>query len=133
MEFTFNPSVILEEEDEQTLSKAIENSQIKIPIEVNDDSDSLEEQLKILIEAARITKAVHWRGLNLQGNVPDQIKSIIKNADKLMSDLDVNGKDTLEDFLNSLQLGFSNKSSNIDSTKPFGRDYNRRPRVKDLD
>ena len=102
----------------------------KLPLDI---LDSLEEQLKILIEAARITKAVHWRGLNLQGNVPEQIKSIIKNADKLMSDLDANGKNTLEDFLNSLQLGFANKSSSIDSTKPFGRDYNRRPRVKDLD
>ncbi len=133
VEFTFNPGVILEKEDDQTLSKAIENSQIKIPIEVNDDEDSLEEQLKSLVEAARIIKAVHWRNLDLKGNVPEQLKSIIKNADKLMSDLDANGKDTLEDFLNSLQLGFANKSSSIDSTKPFGRDYNRRPRVKDLD
>ncbi|MDJ0577850.1 MAG: hypothetical protein QNJ65_22160 [Xenococcaceae cyanobacterium MO_234.B1] len=50
-----------------------------------------------------------------------------------MRDLDVNGQDTLEDFLNSLQLGFANQSSKIDSTKPFDRDYNRRPRVKDLE
>ncbi len=133
VDLLFNPSVVAKREDDQSLTEALQNSKIKVPIEINDDEDSLEEQLKILVEAARISKAVHWRGVDLKGDIFNQLKSTFLNAGNLADQLSDKDKESLEEFLNSLQLGFANKSGNIDSTKPFGRDYNRRPRVKKLD
>ena len=132
LDLLFNPKILNEKPEKQTLSKALENSTIPIPIEINDDEDSLEEQLKILVEAARITKAVHWRGVDPRGNIASQLKSIFSNAASLLEDLDIKSNQDLDNFLDSLEKGFSDKSGLIDATKPFGREYNRRPKARNL-
>ena len=103
---------------------------MEVPIEINDDRDSLEEQLKVLIEAARIIKAVHWRTLDPKGDVAGKIKGIIKQSGDLLDNLGAKDKAKLEEFLQSLEKGFSDKDLSLDPSKPFGREYDRRPKAR---
>lgn len=132
VEFLFNPKVMLEDEQNQTLSKSLEPSTLEIPIETNLDKNSLEGHMATLIEVARILKAQNWRKFDNKSDIADQFISLIKNAAKLADDTNLDKKEELKDFLNSVEKGFADKSSTIDATKPYGREYNRRPKANNL-
>ncbi len=132
VEFLFNPKVMLEDESNQTLSKSLEPSTLEIPIETNLDKNSLEGHMATLIEVARILKAQNWRKFDNKSDIAEQFISLIKNAAKLAEETKTDPKEELKDFLDSVEKGFADKSSILDATKPYGREYNRRPKANDL-
>lgn len=130
VDFLFNPGILVEEEEKQTLENVLKPAKLKVSIESNNDDETLEKQLYQLIEAARIIKAVHWQNVDLQGNPGGQIANIIKQASKLADALDFKDSKDLEAFLKDVELGFTNKIPEKDPTKPYGRNYSERPKVK---
>lgn len=130
VDFLFNPIVTAEKPENQTLENALKPKTIKVAIESNDDEETLEKHFYTLIEAARIIKAVHWRSIDLKGSPGKQIADIIKQASKLASSLDKKEEEDLENFLETVEKGFSDKISTKDPNKPFNRNYGERPRIK---
>lgn len=132
VEFLFNPEVAVLEEKEQNLAKALEPKTLKVPIESNIDKNSLESQLAILVESARILKAQNWRGFRDRGNIKTDFINNIKTAANLIDSLGLNKENNLDEFLDSLEQGFSNLNATIDPNKPFGRERERRPKARNL-
>lgn len=130
VDFLFNPIITAEKLEDRTLENALKPKTIKVPIETNDDDDTLEKHMYALIEAARIIKAVHWRSIDIKGSPGKQIAGIIKQASKLAESLKEEENEDLEDFLETIEKGFSNKISTKDPNKPFNRNYGERPRIK---
>ena len=130
VEFTFNPGVALLKDAEQTIEAALKPTILKVPIESNVDKDTLERHMLTLVEAARITKAVNFRSIDLNNNPIGQIANIFKQANAIAEKLDFKGQEELKEFLNNIETGFSEKIPGKDPNKPYGRNYIERPKVK---
>jgi hypothetical protein len=133
VDFLFDPSVVQEKEEDQSLSRALRNATLKVPIDEFDDEQTLEGQVKILIEAARIIKARFWRGIDLKGDGAAAIANLIKSAVKIGEQSEQEGEQDLEEFFESVEKGFADKSPLLDPSKPYNKDYDRRPRIRKLD
>jgi hypothetical protein len=133
VDFLFDPSVVEEDEEDQSLSRALQNKTLKVPIDEFDDEQTLEGQVKILIEAARIIKAKYWRGIDLKGDSAAAIANLIKSAVKIGEQSEQEGEQDLEEFFESVEKGFADKSALLDPTKPYYKDYDRRPKIRKLD
>ncbi len=132
VDFLFNPKVLEEEEENQSLNKLLQPSKLKVPIESNIDENSLEKSLVALIEAARIIKGVHFRGIDLNNNPEGQIKNIFKQAQNLADSLQEKEKEKIDEVLENIEQGFTNKIPNKDPNRPFNRNYNERPKIKNI-
>ena len=130
VDFPFNPRVLEEDEENRTLAKILESSNLKVPIESNSDDNTLEKHLYSLVEAARIIKAVHFRGIDLKENPGEQIANLIKKSAAIADGLDFNQEEDLEDFLENVEQGFANKFTGKDITTPYNRPFSERPKVK---
>jgi hypothetical protein len=130
IDFLFNPGVVAEEPENQTLSKALENSKLKIAIESNIDDDTLEKHIMPLLEAARIIKAVHFKPVDIRGNAKKAIIDSIKNSSLLADNLDFENNEKLKEFLDNIESGFAHKIPDKEINYPYGRDYSERPRIK---
>lgn len=130
IDFLFNPGILAEKPEKQTLAKTLQPSTQKMIVESNDDDDTLEKYMYTLIEAARIIKAKHFKGIDLRSNPAKQIADIIKQAGKVSDTLNADQSNSLEEFLKSVESGFANKISTKDPTKPHNRNYQQRPRVR---
>jgi hypothetical protein len=133
VDFLFDPSVVEEDEEDQSLSRALRNATLKVPIDEFDDDQTLEGQMKILIEAARIIKARFWRGIDLKGDAAAAIANLIKSAVGIGEQSGEDAEKDLEEFFESVEKGFADKSAQLDPTKPYNKDYDRRPRIRKLD
>lgn len=132
VEFLFNPNLVTLDENQQTLEKALEVTTLPIEIDTNVDEDTLEAQLFILTEAARINRARNWRSFSSAASIASQYVDFVKNADSLASDLGLDGQEDLEEFLEDVETGFAQESGSVNIARPFGRDFDRRPRTRKL-
>jgi hypothetical protein len=132
IDFVFNPAVTQEKEEDQSLTKALENRTLKVIIDEFDDEQTLDGQMKILIEAARIIKGRFWRGIDLGGDAAGAIAQIIKSAVAIGENSEEGELSDLDAFFESVKKGFTNRSTELNSNKPYDRDADRAPKIKKL-
>jgi len=121
---------------EEDLSKMLVESELDIKTIEMSDKTPLSRALTDLLQAAAITRAVHYRKLDANGDLKQQIIDMIKKqvtvADKINKREKVDGKDDFDRFLEDVELGFTNTPGITDALNPYGRNYSERPRIKEI-
>jgi hypothetical protein len=125
--FTFNPLTGSDGESE-SISKALTNTEQTIKIEVEDEDISLEEKLLTLVEAARIIKGHFFEKLS-----PNSVDEWIQGIKDLSANIDDDGNsEDFSTFLERVERGFIDESGITDNLNPYGRDFEQRPRIREL-
>lgn len=101
------------------------------------DSADLKIVLTELLQAAAIIRAVHFRKFDVKGDVKGDVAKLIKGlvaTSDLINDAGKNdqGADRFDDFLEDAERGFTTASGITDTDHPYGRNFNERPRIKEI-
>lgn len=132
--FSFNPIDTVSNENQEgdeSISTALTPKEQDIEVTRYTDKDSLESQLAILVEAARIIKGSHFRGIDIKNNPKGQITDILKGALDLVKDVDGEEED-FSQWLDKIENEFGNSSIKENPDKPYGKSYERRPKARDI-
>lgn len=109
-----------------------------------ENKETLRDIFLDLLQAAAITRAVHWRQVYPKSDVKKQILSQIKGSAELSEKItnvkavSVNGeakekgKESWEDKLDQYENGFGFATGIEDANTPYGRDRERRPRIRQI-
>lgn len=125
--FTYNP---IDAVKNDKIGDALKESTQKVKVEENTDPDTLEKQLKILREAAAITKTVHFK--KLSPNSVDQWTAEMKASRDQTAKKDPDQeKDDFDQFLDNVEQGWATQTGD-DPTAPYDRNFEERPRVRRL-
>lgn len=111
----------------------LQESEVEVAVAEFDDKFGLEADLMRFREAASILQASHKVKVDPNGDIKAQILKYL--LDTFKSTQKVNGEDTeqdFEDFLEEVEAGFINTPGVSNSTDPYGRPYNERPKIRDL-
>lgn len=127
--FLFNPG-------KESLDEFLQEKEVDVSgIEYVDKID-LKANLADLLQSAAIIRAVFWRRLNPSGDMAKQMFDLIKdqktNSDAIQTPKDSTGKSDFDRFLEDVEIGFTNETGISDSNKPYGREYDQRPRLKKI-
>lgn len=119
------------------LDKLLQESEIEVTAVDYTDKEDLKTVLLELRQAAAIIRAVHWRKFDLKSDVAQGVKDLIMGLVKTSDEVndskeDDNGKDKFDDFLEDVERGFTTSSGITDPDHPYGRNYNERPRIKEI-
>ncbi len=121
--FTYNP---IDAVKKDKISEALNASTQIVKVETNSDPDTLEKQLKALLEAARIIKAVHVRKLS-PDNVEDWKAMMRASREQVKGE----GGD-FDAFLRNVEEGWTGATGN-DPNEPYDRNHEERPKIRRLD
>jgi len=104
-------------------------SKQKVEVEKFIAKTTFKEELDVLIEAARIIKGRFFKKFDY-----GEMLNMFKNAkDILDGDAQNNeGKTDFDSYLETIEQGFTTYAGIKDTTKPYGKSYDRRPRVKEI-
>lgn len=141
VQFTYNPlygsdKKESEKEEKESLTEALEPTEVEIDIIDFDDETSLEEHMMTLVEAARITKAANWR--TVDPNNIKALKDLFLDAGKLLNNEEEPPPGKKEDkqdfdlFLEDVEKGFTTTPGITDDKNPYGKNYERRPRIREI-
>lgn len=135
------------------LGYKIKNKEVKLPMMFTPDKDGFDEILKEcdlpvsvaeydekltlqadlmrFRETAAMVKANSFVKLNPNQDIKDQIMKRLKGFKGLLEDSTSEASaDDFDEFLNAVEQGFTNTAGVGDPTKPYGRDYEDRPRIR---
>ena len=136
------------------LSDFLQMTEYDVEVDEYDDDTTLEEELRILIEAARIIKAVYFE--KIDGGDIDSLKESLRQKFTDLADnlFETEGRDAGDDnfsndpsktpkerrqedfdtYLENVEQGFIKEAPDAgrDSTKPFGKPWDRRPRIREI-
>lgn len=136
--FSFTPG-------KKKLSELLQESVIDVKSWENIDSQDLADYFAPLLELAARWNAANWR--KTPANVSpkqilDMLKSGLEITEKITEgklkpenqndDSEDNNKESWENFLEQAETGFITQSGISDTQKPYGREYDRRPRIREL-
>jgi hypothetical protein len=96
-----------------------------------------------LLQAAAITRAVHWQRISTKIDTKSQLLSILKGSVDLAASITKpsNGEggekpfdpeNNFEDFIDNVEDGFRNTTGISDIQNPYGKPPNRRPRIRQI-
>ncbi len=136
--FTFSPTYQPSEDEPDSISKFLENSEPKIQIEEIDDTQSLEKHMAILKRASSLIMAVH--GENIDPDDPSGWVEEIKNAYNILTkedkktdeDGNPDQTDEFKDFLDTIEDGWINTTGITDAVNPWGKDRSQRPKIREI-
>jgi hypothetical protein len=108
-----------------------------------EDKETQRDLLLDLLQAAAITRAVHWRQVNPKEDIKRQILSQLKGSVDLSQKItDVKAvvadgsapqkKESWEDKLDAIENGFGFSTGIEEANTPYGRDRERRPRIRQI-
>lgn len=122
---------------EEELDKLLQESTLEVAAPEHTDTSDLKTTFNDLLQAAAIIRAVHFRQFDPKGDVKQQLKNLINNlvasGDTMnKQQTDNAGKDDFDRFLEDAEVGFTNIPGASDSTHPYGRDYNQRPKIREI-
>lgn len=103
-----------------------------------DEKLDFQSDLQRLLEAASIVKAVHFRRLDVKGDVKGQILDLLKKSLDVGKKVNGNeenaeGDNSFDQFRQEVEEGFINTPGVKNTTNPYGRPFEDRPRIKDVD
>lgn len=119
------------------LEAMLQEGEIDVTISEFADTTDLRANLTDLLQAAAITRAVHWRKLDAKGNMGNQIRDIIKAYSAISETIgnrkkDDEGKDDFEKFVEAAEIGFTTTVGITDTTNPYGASFDQRPKIREL-
>ena len=108
-----------------------------------EDKETQRDLLLDLLQAAAITRAVHWRQVNPKNDIKEQILSQLRgsvdlsekitNVKAVAADGDTPPKkESWEDKLDQYENGFGFSTGIEDANTPYGRDREQRPRIRQI-
>lgn len=114
----------------ENLDELLQETEIDVPVAEFEDKTNFHESLHDLLQAAAIIRAVHYRKLDIKGDMKQQIIDLIKGYAA------TNKKDKAEDdfdkFIDDAETGFTNSTGITDSTHPYGKDFSQRPQIREI-
>lgn len=141
--FAFKPG-------EPRLDKMLVAGNYKVRTFENDDKDDLNDALAPVLELAAMWKAQNFRNLGTTGTL-EKLKQVLTSAVGLSDSIDelVNRpppedpnnppsepmqpkKSDFDNFLEEAEQGFIGQAGITDNTKPYGRPFAQRPRIREL-
>lgn len=122
---------------EQELDKLLVEGELEVTAPEYTDPNDLKTSLNDLLQAAAIIRAVHFRKFDPNQDIKQQFKDLIGNlvagGDRInKQETDPSGKDDFDRFLEDVETGFTQTPGATDPTHPYGRDYDQRPKVKEI-
>ncbi len=118
------------EEDE--IHRLIKPSEIEVEVPDYRDKNTLKEDLLKLKHAAAVIEGVFFREVNPRGDVKADIIERVKSYAKTQGYLEDNDND-YKDFdikMERIERGFIDEPGITDATKPYGKDFEHRPRIR---
>lgn len=122
------------------LDELLQESEQKIPMYTYTDDRDFKAEMTELLFAAAITRAVHYR--KVSGDPKDELKrrfmDLIKFADNPLEPPSSGDEDRpkpktdFDDFMEQVETGFMNTAGIDDPSKPYGRPFEERPRIREL-
>ena len=131
----------------ESISALIEESEGHIKGTDYTEKETLRDILLDLLQAAAVIRAVHWQRINTKTDTKSQLLGLLKGSVNLANSLtNVNknpkgdaGSDkefdlaqNFEDFLDSVEDGFTNSTGITDIQNPYGKSRDRRPRIRQI-
>lgn len=104
--------------------KILKDSQVYLSYWDVDDKKSLQDYLNIFIVASEIVKAANFQKLE----DPFDYRVRVNHAAANLGERDVD----LDSYLDRVEDGFINNASGSTDTTPYGRPYNERPRIRNI-
>lgn len=119
--------------EKEDFADILKESEIEVPVIDFNEKYTLQADLARFKEAAGIIKAIHFQKLNPNADIKQQLMQKLLGLSGLLDDTKAaseDDSDNFDEFLNAVELGFTNTPGVGDPTKPYGRDYEDRPRVR---
>lgn len=129
----------------ETISGLLEESEGHVKGTDYTEKETLRDIFLDLLQAAAITRAVHWQRINTKTDTKSQLLSILKGSVDLASSLakpqnsnsegDEKAFDPekdFEDFIDVVEDGFRSTTGITDGQNPYGKAPNRRPRIRQI-
>lgn len=117
--------------DKTGYEEILKECQIPVSVAEYDEKLSLQADLMRFREAAAILKANNFVKLDPNQDIKTQIMERLLNLNGLMKDTtSEKPDDNFDEFLNAVEQGFTNTPGVGDPTKPYGRPYEDRPRIR---
>ncbi|MEP0799076.1 hypothetical protein [Funiculus sociatus] len=119
--------------EKTSMEELLKESYVDVTVPEFDEKLDLKDVLADISQAAAITRAVHWRKIDLKDAVAmkDQILSLWKGH-KNTTDKINEEADDLDSFINDAEIGFTNTPGITNTTEPYGRPYDQRPRIREI-
>jgi hypothetical protein len=129
----------------ETISKLLEESEGHIKGMEYTEKETWRDVYLDLLQAAAITRAVHWQRINTKTDTKSQLLSILKGSVDLATSIGkpqkpngdgdektFNPEENFEDFLDNVEDGFRKTTGITDVQNPYGKSPNRRPRIRQI-
>lgn len=112
-----------------SLDVLLKPSKQKVEVEKFTADQTLKEDLGVLLEAARIIKGRFFKKFDY-----GELLSMFKNANDILGGnaKDADGKTDFDKYAETIEQGFINYPGIKDNLNPYGRPYERRPKVKEI-
>ena len=123
-----NPVITETSSNKESLSEALEPTEVDVVIEEYDDNDTLERHVAQLLHFGSITKAANFRTVENGG----ALKTILKEGLQLIKDVDLEGDGDFDKFTQKVEIGFESDITTNETGKPYGRPFEQRPRIRDF-
>jgi hypothetical protein len=128
----------------ETISALIQESEGHVKGTDYVEKETLRDILLDLLQAAAVTRAVHWQKIDSKNDTKTQLLNLLKGSVDLAGLVNnpkkaINGEEkkfdpaqNFEDFIDSVEDGFRNTTGITDIENPYGKTPNRRPRIREI-
>jgi hypothetical protein len=99
--------------------------------EKSNPGGTLKDNLHDLLHGAAVVRTAFWRKLEPAADLAAQIVQRIKGYEATSDEINPEDED-FDRFLEDVELGWTNQVGATDTQKPYGRPYNRRPKIRQL-
>jgi hypothetical protein len=127
-------------DDFDNLARLLQPSLVGVPVPDNTERVGFQDSLGKLLNAAAIIRAVHFEEASLDG-IGERMKELAVRALNFEQNGgntpdpengDGTGENDFDLFLDRVERGFIDEPGISDGVNPYGRDFERRPRIRKI-
>ena len=131
--FLYNPSYTIEDGEQPSFEEMLKETEIDVDVEECTEKRSFEQKLdQLLFSAAIIQSALYEKvnpnNLSKWGDFVKEYKDLVD----AFSDDTEKEDDELDQFIEKVEEGFTGETGISDSTNPYGRPRDQRPRIRKI-
>lgn len=115
-----------------TVHELLEESTIKVDGVEYKSANNLQKDLGKLLHSAAVIKGAFWRKMDGNGDLKAQIIKMLRDKNAVSDRVNNLDDDDFSQFLEDLEIGFTNKTGISDSLNPYGKPMEQRPRIKEI-
>ncbi|MBD1925755.1 hypothetical protein H6F74_05590 [Trichocoleus sp. FACHB-90] len=121
----------------ETLPDLLRDTTVEVSVTELKEQRDMKDVFMPLLDSASIIKSVFFRKFDQKGDIKAQLIDMVKGHaatnDKLNgNEKDADGKDNFDRFIDDAEIGFTTEPGITNSTEPYGKDYSRRPRIREI-